>query len=137
MALDNGTSPERAKRPCCMRVLEVLYAVNLVLGVAFAPAGMKMDAAVWLGAAMIAVLAISRLRMALVWLGMSACCIGFLIFIPVNAAFYITRMDGDPWAMARLALIFVVVAMTLKMLWSRKTTDWLRDSGSKLSMLVI
>lgn len=136
--LEISASPAAVERPCCVRALEVVYLINFVVGLAVVPPSMMMSVVVWLGGALLAILAVSRFRLALAWLGMSACCIGFLIFIPVNAAFYLTRMEGDVLAIAAHFLLpLVIIGLTLMLLWSRKTTDWIRAGGGKLSMLVI
>jgi len=118
-------------------MLEALHIGAFSFGIWITPTGHVTEALPWLAVPLLAALAISRLRLALVWLLFSAFCIGFLFFVPVGAAFYLPRFEGDTMAVVRMVYALVVAGFTLFLLWSRKTTTWLRAGGGKLSMLVI
>ncbi|WP_156500630.1 hypothetical protein [Croceicoccus bisphenolivorans] len=132
-----GSLRDPSARPCSVKALEALHVASFGFGLWVSPPGMMLEALPWLAGLLLMTLAVSRLRLALVWLLYSACCIGFLIFVPINAAFYISRFDGNTWAVVRLVYMLALTGGTLALLWSRKTTDWLRAGGGKLSMLVM
>lgn len=106
------------------------------VGLLLSPAGQVWDALPWLVLMLLAALAISRLRLALVWLLATAVAIGFLIFVPIGAAFQAMRLFDNPMAWLRVAYVLFVASGSLFFLWRRDTMVWMREKGGRLSMAV-
>lgn len=132
-----GQGVERRARPLTVRALEGVHIASFAFGLWVSPKGMALMALPWLAGLLLATLAVTRLRLALVWLLYGALAIGVLIVLPMNAAFYYSRIVDNPWAIARLAWIIALTTATLVLLWAGPTTRWLRAGGGKLSKLVI
>lgn len=132
-----GQSVDRRARPLSVRALEGMHIASFAFGLWASPKGMALMALPWLAGLLLATLAVTRLRLALVWLLYGALAIGVLIVLPMNAAFYYPRIVDNPWAIVRLAWIMALTTATLALLWAGPTTRWLRAGGGKLSKLVI
>ena len=126
----------RGGRPCTVCAFEALHLTTFAFGLWVTPEGMLQPAILWFTLLLITALAISRLRLAPVSLLLAAGCIGFLIYIPMGALFYIDRLIGSSiWGKVRLGFVLLVALLSLILLWSRKTTRWLREGGGRFSWL--
>ncbi|RVQ68841.1 hypothetical protein EKN06_01015 [Croceicoccus ponticola] len=108
----------------------------LPTGLLISPKGMAIEALPWLCAMLLGALAVTRLRLALVWLLLTAICIGFVIFIPIGIASQSYRMVDNPGSWVRVAYVMIITGFSLFFLWRRETMIWMRESGGKLSMAV-
>ncbi len=131
-----GDAAAQAPRPCCVRVFEGLHLAALPMGLLVSPSGQAMHALPWLALMLMAALAITRLRLALVWLLATAIGIGFLIFIPIGVAFQAARLVDNPMSWLRIAYVLLVASASLFFLWRRDTMVWMREKGGRLSMAV-
>lgn len=124
------------KRPCTLCGLEMVYLFGL-------PAAIWMSNDNWLYPLVnitlvgLVVLTITRLRWALSWLGLSAACIGFLIFVPMGAMFQFSRFAGNDMAYMRFALVMFMGTATLILLWMPSTTRWLRARGGRFANVLL
>ncbi len=119
-----------------MKVFERLHFGALPAGLLISPSGQAWDALPWLALMLLAALAITRLRLALVWLLATAVAIGFLIFVPIGVAFQSARLAEDPMSWLRIVYVLFVASASLFFLWRRDTMVWMREKGGRLSMAV-